>query len=66
MITELQGPGNLFEEQQRNYTMQPAVNPSPSGTSSYWNPKSTLSLFKEPLYKFFSAAFKLSASKALH
>ena len=65
MITELQHPDNLFEEQQRSYMMQPAVSPSLSGTSSYWNPKSTLSLFKAPLYQFLATAFRLSASKAL-
>ena len=65
MITELQSQNNLFEEQQTNFMMQPAVNPSFSKNPSYWNPKSILQTFKEFLYKFFMKAFKLSASKSL-
>ena len=56
---------NLFEEQQKNFMMQPAVNPSFNGRQFYWNPKSILSRFKVYLYRFFSASFKLSAGKAL-
>ena len=65
MITELQQPDNLFAAPPGNYMTQPAVSPSLGRTPSYWNPKSTLSLLRTPLYQFFATAFRLSASKAL-